>query len=57
MDDVFKQVMVGVLIAAIAGVWAFAATRASTASVNDVKLEVKQLEAELKTTLIESEII
>lgn len=48
MDDVFKQVLVGVLIAAIAGVWAFAATRASNASVNDIKIEVKQLEAELE---------
>ena len=47
MDDVFKQVLVGVLIAAIAGVWAFASTRASTASVDDVKLEVRQLEQEL----------
>ena len=48
MEDIFKQVLVGVVIAAIAGVWAFASTRASTASVNDVKNEVKQLEIELE---------
>ena len=38
MEDIFKQVLVGVVIAAIAGVWAFASTRASMASVDAVKL-------------------
>ena len=48
MEDIFKQVLVGVLIAAIAGVWAFAATRASTASVAAVSEEMKALEVELE---------
>jgi len=44
MDDIFKQILVGVVIAAIAGVWVFATTRASTASVNVVRQEVRELE-------------
>ena len=48
MEDIFKQVLVGVLIAAIAGVWAFAATRASTASGVAVSEEMKALEVELE---------
>ena len=48
MEDIFKQVLVGVVIAAMAGVWAFASTRASMASVDAVKLEVKELEVELE---------
>tara|TARA_Y100000817_G_scaffold137097_1_gene107487 strand:- start:2566 stop:2829 length:264 start_codon:yes stop_codon:yes gene_type:complete len=51
MEDIFKQVLVGVLIAAIAGVWAFAATRASTASVISVSEELKALEVELETDI------
>jgi hypothetical protein len=47
MDDIFKQVLGGVLIVAIGGVWAFASTRASMASVNGVKSEIKELEVEL----------
>ena len=42
MNDIFKQMLIGVTIAAIAGVWAFASTRASTASVDGVKIEVKE---------------
>jgi prefoldin subunit 5 len=48
MNDIFKQVLVGVFIAAIAGVWAFASTRASVASVDEVETEIKQLERELE---------
>ena len=44
MNEVFRQVLVGVTIAAIAGVWAFASTRASTISVDEVKVEMKELE-------------
>lgn len=48
MNDIFKQVLVGVFIAAIAGVWAFASTRASVASVDEVETEIKELERELE---------
>ena len=48
MNDIFKQMLIGVTIAAIAGVWAFASTRASTASVDGVKIEVKELEVEIE---------
>ena len=51
MEDIFKQVLVGVVIAAIAGVWAFAATRASTASVISVSEELKALEVELENDI------
>ena len=44
MNDVLRQILVGVTIAAIAGVWAFASTRASTVSVDEVKVEIKELE-------------
>tara|TARA_R110002051_G_scaffold321462_2_gene409225 strand:- start:1005 stop:1268 length:264 start_codon:yes stop_codon:yes gene_type:complete len=44
MNDLLKQVLIGVTIAAIAGVWAFASTRASTASVTAVEVEIKELE-------------
>jgi len=44
MEDVFRQVSVGVLISAMCGLWVFAATRASSESVNDVREEVKHLE-------------
>tara|TARA_R110000868_G_scaffold16081_9_gene72861 strand:- start:5970 stop:6233 length:264 start_codon:yes stop_codon:yes gene_type:complete len=47
MDDVFRQVSVGVLISAMCGLWVFAATRASTASVSVVRDEVKNLESKL----------
>jgi len=47
MVDIFKQILIGVTIAAIAGVWAFASTRASTASVDNVRLEIKEFEAEI----------
>ena len=45
MEDIFKQVLVGVIIAAVAGVWAFASTRASIAA---VEVELKELEIELE---------
>ena len=48
MNDIFKQVLIGITIAAIAGVWAFASTRASTASVDEVKAEVKEIEIEIE---------
>ena len=48
MNDIFKQILIGVTIAAIAGVWAFASTRASIASVISVKTEVKELEVEIE---------
>tara|TARA_Y100000996_G_scaffold394142_1_gene358237 strand:+ start:38 stop:304 length:267 start_codon:yes stop_codon:yes gene_type:complete len=48
MEDIFKQVLVGVIIAAVAGVWAFASTRASMASVAAVEVELKELEIELE---------
>lgn len=48
MNDIFKQILIGVTIAALAGVWAFASTRASTASVVDVELEMKELEVEIE---------
>ena len=51
MNDIFKQVLVGVTIAAIAGVWVFASTRASTASVDEVKTDVKELEVELEADI------
>jgi len=53
MEDIFKQVLVGVVIAAIAGVWAFASTRASMASVTAVEEEVKQLELQLEDDIDE----
>ena len=48
MNDIFKQILIGVTIAALAGVWAFASTRASTASVVGVELEMKELEIEIE---------
>ena len=48
MEDVFRQVLVGVLISAIGGLWLFASTRASEASVANVRGEVKELEAKLE---------
>ena len=48
MNDIFKQVLIGVTIAAIAGVWAFASTRASIASVEGVRVDVKELEVEIE---------
>ena len=48
MNDIFKQILIGVTIAALAGVWAFASTRASTASVIGVELEMKELEVEIE---------
>lgn len=51
MDDVFRQVLVGVLITAIAGVWAFASTRASTTTVDLVRVEVRELEEDVDRDL------
>jgi len=48
MQDVVRQVLVGILISAIGGVWLFAATRASNASVNIVREELKELEVQLE---------
>ena len=48
MNDIFKQVLIGVTIAAIVGVWAFASTRASIASVEGVRVDVKELEVEIE---------
>ena len=48
MNDIFKQILIGVTIAAIAGVWAFASTRASIASVDEVKIEFKEFEDEIE---------
>ena len=48
MNEMVRQILVGVVIAAIAGVWVFASTRASVASVDDVRVDVKELEVELK---------
>lgn len=48
MDDMFRQVSVGVIIAAIGGLWVFATTRASMADVNAVKNDVRQLEYALE---------
>ena len=47
----FKQISVGVIIAAIGGVWVFATTRASTADVDVVKQDVRQLEDALESDL------
>jgi len=41
MDDMFKQISVGVIIAAIGGVWVFATTRASIADVNELEDDVR----------------
>jgi len=48
MNEMARQILVGVIIAAIAGVWVFASTRASVASVEDVRADVKEIEVELK---------
>ena len=48
MQDIVRQVLVGILISAIGGVWLFAATRASNASVNIVREELKELEVQLE---------
>lgn len=44
MNEIVRQVLIGVSIAAIAGSWAFASTRASIDSVASVEIEVKELE-------------
>lgn len=44
MNEIVRQVLIGVSIAAIAGSWAFASTRASIDSVAAVEVEVKELE-------------
>ena len=48
MVDIFKQILIGVTIAAIAGVWAFASTRASIASVDSVRVEIKEFEEDIE---------
>lgn len=47
MNEIFKQILIGVTIAAIAGAWAFASTRASVASVQTVMWEVEELEDDI----------
>ena len=44
MNEIVRQVLIGVSIAAIAGSWAFASTRASIDTVAAVEIEVKELE-------------
>jgi len=44
MNEIVRQVLIGVSIAAIAGSWAFASTRASIDSVTSVEFEIKELE-------------
>jgi len=41
MEDIVRQVAVGLLITAITGLWIFASTRASIASVNELEDDVK----------------
>ena len=42
MNEIVRQVLIGVSIVAIAGSWAFASTRASIDSVTSVEFEIKE---------------
>ncbi len=58
MNEIVRQVLIGVSIAAIAGSQAFASTRASIDSVAAVETEVKELEmsVERKFEIIETDL-
>ena len=52
-EGVFRQVIIGVTIAAVLGVWAFASTRASSADLSKVESELKAADLEFKVEIKE----
>ena len=52
-NGIMRQVIIGVTIAAILGVWAFASTRASYDDLKEVESELKAADLEFKAELKE----
>ena len=52
-NGILKQVTIGVITAAILGVWAFATTRASSQDMKELEVELKATDAEFKGELKE----
>ena len=52
-NGILKQVAIGVITAAILGVWAFATTRASSQDMKELEVELKATDAEFKGELKE----
>ena len=52
-NGVLRQILVGVVTAAVLGVWAFASTRASSRDLERVELESKRADASLSKELKE----
>ena len=52
-NSVIKQVSIGIITAALLGVWAFATTRASSQDVKELEVELKATDAEFKVELKE----
>ena len=52
-DGILKQVIVGITVAAVLGVWAFASTRASSADLAEVEAESKAADIEFKIEIKE----
>ena len=50
-NGILKQVAIGIITAAILGVWAFATTRASSQDVKELEVELKATDAEFKIEL------
>ena len=52
-NSVLKQIIIGVAISAVLGVWAFASTRASYADLKEVETELKAADLEFKAEIKE----
>ena len=52
-NGILRQVIIGIVTAAVVGVWVFASTRASSEDLNQVEIELKAVDLELKTDLKE----
>ncbi len=52
-NGILKQVAIGIITAAILGVWAFATTRASSQDMKELEVELKATDAEFKGELKE----
>lgn len=52
-NGIIRQILVGVITASVIGVWAFASTRASSADVEQMELELKAADAALNTEIKE----
>lgn len=50
-NGILRQIVIGLTIAAILGSWAYASTRASSEELDEVELELKAVDLELKNDL------